>query len=120
MNGKDGSSGADGRDGFSLEDFQMGLSEDGRTLSLKFARGETVVERSIKLATLIYREVWREGPYERGDVVTWNGSAWHCQRETTEKPAYGCKDWKLMVKEGRAGKDGAAPTASTDQVVKLR
>jgi hypothetical protein len=77
----------DGIDGFGLEDFDLALSEDGRTLSFRFVRGEVKLERQVKLATLIYREVWREGEYERGDVVTWGGSAWHCQQQTKDKPA---------------------------------
>jgi hypothetical protein len=52
----------------------VALSEDGRTLSFRFVRGEVKLERQVKLATLIYRGVWREGEYERGDVVTWGGS----------------------------------------------
>lgn len=108
----------DGADGFSLEDFDVSLSDDGRTLSFKFQRGELKRERAIKLETMIYREVWREGEYERGDVVTWGGSAWYCKQQTTEKPSYGCKDWKLMVKEGRPGKDGGTPAAPQHKVVR--
>jgi hypothetical protein len=104
LNGKDGAPGANGSDGFSLEDFDMVLAEDGRTLSLKFKRADLVVERSIRLATMIYREVWREGEYEPGDVVTWGGSAWHCQQKTADKPGTS-SSWKLMVKEGARGKD---------------
>jgi hypothetical protein len=104
LNGKDGAPGANGSDGFSLEDFDMVLADDGRTLSLKFKRGDLVVERAIRLATMIYREVWREGEYEPGDVVTWGGSAWHCQQKTLDKPGTS-SSWKLMVKEGARGKD---------------
>ena len=103
--GKDGANGVDGKDGFGLEDFDMVLSEDGRTLSFKFVRGEVNVERQVKLDTMIYREVWREGEFDRGDVVTWGGSAWHCQQKTTDKPGTSAA-WKLMVKEGARGKDG--------------
>jgi len=109
----------DGRDGFSLEDFSMSLGEDGRTLSLKFQRGELVKERSIKLETTKYLGVWREGQHDRGDVVTWGGSSWHCNRTTTEKPSYGCADWTLMVKEGRAGKDGVVTTPTPPKPVKV-
>jgi hypothetical protein len=44
--------------------------------------------------------------YERGDLVTWAGSAWHCNEGTTTKPGEGSKAWTLMVKRGRDGKDG--------------
>jgi hypothetical protein len=60
------------------------------------------------LPVLIYRDIWRQAEYERGDVVTHGGSAWHCQRKTEERP--GTSDaWRLMVKEGARGKDGGAP-----------
>ena len=107
----------DGADGFSLDDFDVSLAEDGRTLTLKFQRGELKRERTIKLETLIYREVWREGEYERGDVCTWGGSAWHCQQKTTDKPGTSAS-WKMMVKEGRPGKDGAAPVPASHKIVR--
>jgi hypothetical protein len=120
----------DGVDGLGLEDFDIALSEDGRTLSFRFVRGEVKLERQVKLATLIYRGVWREGEYERGDVVTWGGSAWHCQQQTKDKPggpipgtpvAAGGGSWRLMVKEGARGKDGGGASGSASrETVKLR
>jgi hypothetical protein len=119
----------DGVDGFGLEDFNVALSDDGRTLSFRFVRGEVKLERQVKLATLIYRGVWRDGEYERGDVVTWGGSAWHCQQQTKDKPgapipgtagAAGGGSWRLMVKEGARGKDGGAASSASRESVKLR
>lgn len=80
----------------------------------------TAVNHKFSLPVLIYREVWREGDYDRGDVVTWGGSAWHCQRPTQEKPGFGCADWKLMVKEGRPGKDAGPVQAASREPVKLK
>jgi hypothetical protein len=72
--------------------------------------------REIKTRVLLYREVWREGEYEPGDVVTWGGSAWHYQIKTADKPGTSTA-WRLMVKEGARGKDGKpdgpAPTKPT-------
>lgn len=119
----------DGLDGLGLEDFDLALSEDGRTLSFRFVRGELKVERQVKLATLIYRGVWRDGEYERGDVVTWGGSAWHCQQQTKDKPggpipgtpgAASGGSWRLMVKEGARGKDGGAASAAAREPVRLK
>lgn len=39
--------------------------------------------------------------YELGEIVTWGGSAFHCQRETEATPGEGSADWQLMVKHGR-------------------
>lgn len=110
----------DGRDGFNLEDIQVEMGADGRTLSLKFVRGEDVVQRDIRIPAMLYRGVWREGEFERGDVVTWGGSAWHCNEKTAEKPGSGSTQWRLMVKEGRPGKDGGAPAPRGDGVVRTR
>jgi hypothetical protein len=44
--------------------------------------------------------------YDRGQLVTWAGAAWHCNELTTTKPGEGSKAWTLMVKRGRDGKDG--------------
>src|SRR5262245_8426050 len=46
--------------------------------------------------------------YERGDVVTWDGSMWHAERDTGAKPgtASSADDWRLCVKRGRDGRDG--------------
>lgn len=120
-NGKDGAPGADGRDGFSLEDFTVELGEDGRALTFKFCRGDLVVERQVRLATLIYRGVWREGPAQKGDVVTWAGAAWHCERDTDEKPGGDSGAWRLMVKRGADGRSfGERPPAPPAAPVRVR
>ncbi len=105
--GIDGQKGVDGRDGFSLEDLDIALSEDGRTVSIKFVRGELVKEKSFKLATVLDRGVYRpENVYEKGDGCTWGGSYWIAQKETaTGKPGES-DDWRLAVKKGRDGRDG--------------
>lgn len=78
--GKDGAPGLDGKDG--------APGRDG-------------------LAGMDYKGVFEEGAsYERGHLVTWGGSGWHCNEPTTTKPGEGSKAWTLMVKRGRDGKDG--------------
>ncbi len=92
--------------------------DDGRTIrrTTHYTSGRMVV-REIKTSALLYREVWREGEFERGDVVTSGGSAWHCQEKTTDKPGTSAA-WRLMVKEGARGKDGKtdAPPAAREPV----
>ena len=60
------------------------------------------------IPAMTYKEIYRDGTeYIRGDVVTWAGSAWHCNAESTKaKPGTPDSGWKLMVKEGREGKPG--------------
>jgi hypothetical protein len=71
------------------------------------------------LPVMIYREVWKEGEFQRGDVVTWGGSAWHCQQKTTDKPGTSSA-WRMMVKEGRPGKDAEAKSAGPREPVRLK
>jgi hypothetical protein len=62
--------------------------------------------------------VWREGTYRKGDGVTWGGSFWIAQDETTDKPdGPGGKGWRLAVKKGRDGKDG--PGKGPDKPAKV-
>jgi len=81
-------------------------AEDMRTFSVQLDLTSGLRRAfDFKLPVILYREVWREGEYERGDVVTWSGSAWHCQHKTTDKPGTS-EAWRLMVKRGSDGKDG--------------
>ncbi|ASY68887.1 hypothetical protein [Sinorhizobium fredii] len=119
--GAPGLPGKDGRDGFNLEDFDAELSKDGRTVLLSFDRGDLSYKIELGFPAMIYRGVFKEGEsYERGDTVTWAGSLWHCDENTSDKPGDG-KSWTLAVKRGRDGKDGkdGGPTTPPPPV-KLR
>lgn len=103
---KDGAPGKDGRDAFDLEDIQIDLADDGRTLTLAWVRGEDRVERQLTLPHVIYRGVHQQGhQYQRGDSVTFQGSTWIAMRDTSSKPESD-ESWRLAVKRGRDGKDG--------------
>jgi len=96
------------------------MLEDGRTVrrTTTYTNGRQMV-REHKTVAMIYRNIWREGEYEPGDVVTWGGSAWHCQGKTTDKPGLSAA-WRLMVKHGSPGKDAAPPSTAAPTGVKLK
>lgn len=101
---RDGEKGADGRDGFGFEDLDACVLNDDRTIELSFRRGEEEKCFTFKWPTMIYRGVFKDGEeYQPGDMVTWGGSLWHCDKQTTAKP--GTEDWTLAAKKGRDGKD---------------
>lgn len=107
--GVDGKNGERGERGFSLEHFDTEIRDGGRTLLLKFQQGEVLETHEIGLDVAIYRGVFKaEQNYERGDMVTYGGSLWHCNSPTAEPPKEGDKAWTLAAKRGRDGKDGAA------------
>lgn len=68
---------------------------------------EAVVERkvadlNVRTFADIYRGVYVPNiDYTRGSLVTWDGSLWLAQTETTQKPGDKNADWKLVVKKGR-------------------
>lgn len=119
----------DGKDGFSLSDFDAKLQNDGRTLELSFEQGDERYIVELAIPVMIYRGVYSEGrAYEQGDTVTFGGALWHCnggeldgqyRGATTEKPGDGNKSWTLAVRRGRDGKDFAGPTDRSSAKVKI-
>lgn len=107
LDGKDGvgTAGRDGRDG-SLENLKA-MFDGERTVTLCFKDGRAIEGGVIRFPVPIYRGVFVEGKtYEPADTVTWAGSTWVANTETTLKPGEGTKAWTLIVKRGRDGKDG--------------
>jgi hypothetical protein len=98
--GRAGADGRDGRDGLALEDLEADFDGE-RTLTLRLVRGELVKEIPIVLPIVLDRGVWREGGFVKGDGVSFAGSFWIAQRDTTTKPGEPASDWRLAVKRGR-------------------
>lgn len=117
--GKDGEPGADGSDGLGFEDMSEEIADDGRTIIRRYIRGDQVKEFRHRISTVLDRGVFKEGhAYEPGDGVTWAGSFWIAQKETSAKPEGG-DGWRLAVKRGRDGKDGVMKPAADPKPVKV-
>jgi len=97
----------DGRDALNLENFDLTLAEDGRTVTVKMQAGETIIEKSVKIAAVIDRETYKhDGTYEKGDGVSYGGSFWIAKCDAPKGvPGSGETDWRCAVKKGRDGKD---------------
>lgn len=107
----------DGRDALPLESFDLSLAEDGRTVTVKMQAGATVLEKSLKIASVIDRGAYKsQSEYECGDAVTHGGSLWIAQQDSPEgAPGMGGKGWRLAVKKGRDGKDLRDNSSSLDK-----
>jgi hypothetical protein len=84
------------------------VSERKFTFKFAFSTGRIEI-KEVTIPSMIQRGVWKQGEYERGDVVTWGGQIYHCDAAlTTAKPLTpeAGSDWKLCVQRGRDGKDG--------------
>jgi hypothetical protein len=98
-------------DAFALEDIELSLGDDGRTVTFGFKRGEAMVTRSVKLPAQIYRGVFsKTASYEPGDCVSWGGSSFICQVATGPANDLVAGEsggpWRLAVKRGRDGNNG--------------
>lgn len=84
---------------------------DHRTVTVRsMLTGGTTADSEFFIPALIYREVFRDTEdYVPGDVVTYDGSAWHCQTRGTKAKPGTSPDWRLMVKRGQSGKDLRPP-----------
>lgn len=114
--------GPPGKDGLSLDkNFDFDVAFDGeRTFALKWTRNGEMVQRSFKAPFVLDRGVWREGAaYEKGDGVSYGGSFWIAQGDTTDKPDGAVTGWRLAVKKGRDGKDGTPPKSGPAGPIKV-
>ncbi|HHG5664263.1 TPA: hypothetical protein ACPWRN_005967 [Pseudomonas aeruginosa] len=113
----------DGRDALPLECFDLALGEDGRTVTVKMQAGDIVVEKSVRIASVIDRGVFSaEKSYEQGDGTTYGGCYWIAQKDAPAGVPGGSDDWRLAVKRGRDGRDlrDSASRHSPGDPVKIR
>ncbi len=94
-----------------LAGFSVSQSEDLRTfhVEMRLTGGKTIV-RSFAVPVVLDRGVFKDGTdYQRGDSVSWDGSGWICQVESTKAKPGTTADWRLSTKRGRDGKDLRTP-----------
>lgn len=106
LNGKDGSDGINGKDGLGFDDIHV--EHDGeRGFKFAFIRGDQRKEfGAFTIPSVIYRGVWKEGEYKKGDAVTWAGSMFVAEGDTSTKPEAKDSAWRLSVKRGKDGING--------------
>jgi hypothetical protein len=87
-----------------IADINLELADDGRTVKLALMCTDGRIEqKAVHIPTMLYRGVWVRGQeYGQGDVVTWDGSTFHCNATTTSsEPGLPGADWQLTVRKGR-------------------
>ena len=99
--GKDGAPGRDGKDGADFSDVRF--EHDGERTIKAIGKGGEIAYR---FPVPIDRGYWREGRYEKSDVVTEGGTAYIALEDTSEKPSQQSKAWRILARKGRDGKDG--------------
>lgn len=113
--GKDGDP---GNDGLGFDDLEM-IHDGERGFTFRMMRGEKVKEFAFTVPAMIYRGVFKEQDYAKGDAITWGGSLWHCNENTKENPDQNHTAWTLVAKKGRDGKDGIVKPTKDPAPVKI-
>lgn len=121
--GKDGAPGVPGlagRDGFTLDQFSAELLADDQTVRLKFTGADgAAAHHDIRFPVPVDKGVWRPGDFAKGAAVTFGGSVWIAQRDTSDKPETS-DAWRLAVKRGRDGRDAESGKTVTPKQIALR
>jgi hypothetical protein len=122
--GKDGENGSDGQDGrngeagLGFDDLEFDYDGE-RAFAFRLIRGDVVKEYSFTAPLVIDRGVFKaETAYAKGDGVSFGGSFFIAQRDTSERPETS-DAWRLAVKRGRDGKDGVVKSAKVDGPLKV-
>ena len=104
----------DGVDGLGFDDLDV-LHDGERTVTFRLSRGDVVKDFPLVIPAIIDRGVWRVGQYAKGDGVTWEGSFYIAQKDTSAQPATS-KDWRQAVKAGRPGRVEVVKTGPATSV----
>ena len=89
-----------------LDAVEIEMSGDREvTIKTKLSSGRQV-SKSFEMPVILDRGVFKSGrAYKTGDGVSWGGSFWIAQRDTSEKPDIDDSGWRLAVKKGQNGKE---------------
>lgn len=104
--GLPGRDGKDGKDGIDFADLNEFYEDDGRILVRQWLSPSGEIKKEFRHVTAapLFRGIWQQRDYQRGDQVTHNGSQWIALHDTKAKPGEPNSGWQLTVKRGRDGK----------------
>jgi hypothetical protein len=105
--GKDGAHGADGKDGLSLDAFDMEYLPESHEIAIKASAAGRTKELRYPAGGIRPAGYWREGTKAHaGEAWVHDGSLWIATKTTPTKPATG-DDWIIAARKGRDGERGA-------------
>jgi hypothetical protein len=115
--GKDGS---DGKDGLSLEDFQLEYLPESHEINVKAVCNGRTKELRYPAGGIRPAGYWRDGTKAvPGEAWVHGGSLWICMKGTEAKPATNADAWIIAARAGRDGERGATGKLPNDAPIKL-
>lgn len=103
-----GKDGADGKDGLSLDGFEMEYLPESHEIALKATAAGRVKELRYPAGGIRPAGYWREGTKaQAGEAWVHDGSLWIAIKSTGAKPMTGLDDWIIAARKGRDGERGA-------------
>lgn len=115
--GKDGS---DGKDGLSLEDFQLEYLPESHEINVKAVCNGRTKELRYPAGGIRPAGYWRENTKAvPGEAWVNGGSLWICMKATQAQPATNSDAWIIAARAGRDGERGAAGKLPNDAPIKL-
>lgn len=116
--GKDGS---DGKDGLSLESFDMEYLPESHEITVKASCMGRVKELRYPAGGIHSKGYWREGVRAKaGEAWVQDGSLWIAVKDNQSKPATNDEGWIIAARKGRDGERGIqGKSALPEQPIKL-
>lgn len=117
-----GKNGDNGKDGLSLDGFELDYLPDSHEIQLKAIAAGRVKELRYPAGGIRPAGYWREGTKAvAGEAWVHDGSLWIAIKSTPTKPATGMEDWIIAARKGRDGERGAKGIDGTPPApIKLR
>jgi len=118
--GKDGQNGSDGKDGLSLESFDLEYLPDSHEIALKAVCQGRTKELRYPAGGIRAKGYWREGTKAvAGDAWVNDGSLWIAVKDCQSKPGLNDEGWIIAARKGRDGERGTPGKVISDAPIKL-
>jgi len=119
--GKNGANGDDGKDGLSLESFDMEYLADSHEIALKASANGRTKELRYPAGGIHAKGYWREGTRAKaGDAWVNDGSLWIAVKDCQSQPGLNDGAWIIAARKGKDGERGMkGDTASKPAPIKL-
>lgn len=118
--GKNGVDGTHGKDGLSLDSFDMEYLNDSHEVAIKAVCQGRVKEIRYPAGGIRPAGYWREGTKAKtGEAWVHDGSLWIAVKDCQSKPATNDEGWIIAARKGRDGERGASAKTVDTSPIKL-